>query len=105
MMDVSPVYAARAPAADVDADEAHAEFLAHLAQVKARRAAGAAAPRRKTTGDVDWPRLAAAIRSREPRRPARTYPTVPAPDRGPCPRCGASGLVGCSHYLPFTGDV
>lgn len=84
------------------ADEAMAEFLAHLQGVQARRAQGLAP---KLLQSIDGPRIAQAFRAK-PRAAAPAAPTRRAASAAAiCRCCGARGEHGCAHFLPFTGEL
>lgn len=86
-------------APDSDDDDAAIvdEFRSKLAAVRSRRR-GAGQP-----AELDWGRVAAARSASQPSaRPAAAKgPTMPAPSREECQRCGIPGFRGCAHWLPY----
>ncbi|PNU06445.1 hypothetical protein [Novosphingobium guangzhouense] len=82
-------------------DEAMAEFLSHLSDVQARRAAGRTP---KRIMHIDGARVADAFRAK-PRRAERPAPTRQASSPAPCPHCNTRGNIGCEHFLPYRGGT
>ncbi len=86
----------RAPRSEVTPAGGRAEVIRAVAkQLQARQVAK----------NVDWSRVADAHRAKPPASKARPAPTVPAPSRDACPRCGIPGWRGCDHFLPCEEDL
>ncbi len=82
-------------------DDAVAAFAAALDKVRARKAGVVLAAPAKAA-EIDWKRVADAHagKAASPKKNTRPAPTIEAPSREECPRCGIPGWRGCDHFLP-----